>query len=69
MSGSNFFFSFFLFFQVEIESIKESGFYKMLVEKYPEMAENISDPTSVDSEFEEIIDLTGLNFDDFVNLV
>ena len=38
----------------------------MLVEKYPEMAENISDPTSVDPEFEEIIDLTGLNFDDFV---
>ena len=66
MSGSNFLFSFFLFFQVEIESIKESGFYKMLVEKYPEMAENISDPTSVDPEFEEIIDLTGLNFDDFV---
>jgi len=59
-------FSFLLFFQVQIESIKESGFYKMLLEKYPEMAEEFSDRTSMDPELQEIIDLTGLNFDDLV---
>ena len=62
--SAEFLFSFLLFFQVQIESIKESGFYKMLLEKYPEVAEKISDPVSVDPELQEIIDLTGLNFDD-----
>ena len=57
-------FSFLLFFQVQIESIKESGFYKMFLEKYPEVAEKISDPVSVDPELQEILDLTDLNFDD-----
>jgi thiol-disulfide isomerase/thioredoxin len=57
-------FSFLLFFQVQIESIKESGFYKMLSEKYPEIAKNISDPTQMDKEVQEIIEVTGLNFDD-----
>ena len=65
MKSADFFFSFLLFFQVQIESIKESGFYKMFVEKYPEMAENISDPKHLEPEFQEIINLTGLNFDDF----
>ena len=46
MKSADFSFLFFYFFQVQIESIKESGFYKMFVEKYPEMAENISDQTS-----------------------
>jgi len=64
MNGADFLFSFFLFFQVQIESIKESGFYKMLLEKYPEIAENISDPKQIDPELQEIIDLTGVNFDD-----
>jgi thiol-disulfide isomerase/thioredoxin len=62
--SAEFLFSFLIFFQVQIESIKESGFYKMLLEKYPEVAEKISDPVSVDPELQEIIDLTGLNFDD-----
>lgn len=62
--SAEFLFSFLLFFQVQIESIKESGFYKMLIEKYPEVAEKISDPVSVDPELQEIRDLTGLNFDD-----
>ena len=42
--SADFLFSFLLFFQVQIESIKESGFYKMLSEKYPEVAKDISDP-------------------------
>ena len=62
--SAEFLFSFLLFFHVQIDSIKESGFYKMLLEKYPEVAEKISDPVSVDSELQEIIDLTGLSFDD-----
>ena len=57
-------FSFLLFFQVQIESIKESGFYKMLVEKYPEIAESVSDPNQMDPEIQELIELTGINFDD-----
>lgn len=57
-------FSFLLFFQVQIESIKESGFYKMLSEKYPEIAKDISDPKQMDKEVQEIIKVTGLNFDD-----
>ena len=57
-------FSFLLFFQVQIESIKESGFYKMLSEKYPEIAKDISDPKQLDKEVQEIIKVTGLNFDD-----
>ena len=65
MKSADFLFSFLLFFEVQIESIKESGFYKMFVEKYPEMAENISDPKHLEPEFQEIINLTGLNFDDF----
>ena len=57
-------FSFLLFFQVQIESIKESGFYQMLSEKYPEVAKDISDPKQMDKEVQEIIEVTGLNFDD-----
>ncbi len=53
-------FSFLLFFQVQIESIKESGFYKMLLEKYPELSENIEN----ERELKEIFDFSGLNFDD-----
>ena len=36
----------------------------MLSEKYPEIAKNISDPTQMDKEVQEIIEVTGLNFDD-----
>ncbi len=62
--SAEFLFSFLLFFQVQIESIKESGFYKMLLEKYPELSENVPDPTEMEPEVKEIFDLTGLNFDD-----
>ena len=62
--SADFLFSFLLFFQVQIESIKESGFYKMLSEKYPEVAKDISDPKQMDKEVQEIIEVTGINFDD-----
>ena len=62
--SAEFLFSFLLFFQVQIESIKESGFYKMLLEKYPELSANVPDPTEMEPEVKEIFDLTGVNFDD-----
>ena len=62
--SAEFLFSFLLFFQVQIDSIKESGFYKMLLEKYPELSANVPDPTEMEPEMKEIFDLTGLNFDD-----
>ena len=62
--SAEFLFSFLLFFQVQIDSIKESGFYKMLLEKYPELSANVPDPTEMEPELKEIFDLTGLNFDD-----
>jgi thiol-disulfide isomerase/thioredoxin len=64
--SADFLFSFLLFFQVQIESIKESGFYKMLSEKYPEVANDISDPKQMDKDLQEIIEVTGINFDDLV---
>jgi len=57
-------FSFLLFFQVQIESIKESGFYKMLLEKYPEVSENIPNPAEMEPEVKELLQITGVNFDD-----
>ena len=36
----------------------------MLSEKYPEVAKDISDPKQMDKEVQEIIEVTGLNFDD-----
>ena len=62
--SADFLFSFLLFFQVQIESIKDSGFYKMLSEKYPEVSQNLSDPNNMDPELKELVDATGLNFED-----
>ena len=62
--SADFLFSFLLFFQVQIESIKESGFYKMLSEKYPEVSQNLTDPKNMDPEVKELADATGFNFED-----
>lgn len=62
--SADFLFSFLLFFQVQIESIKESGFYKMLTEKYPDVSQNLTDYKNMDSELKELADATGLNFED-----
>ena len=64
MSSSDFLFSFLLFFQVQIESIKESGFYKILSEKYPQVSQGLSQAPKMDPEIQEIINLTGVKFDD-----
>ena len=59
---SDFLFSFLLFFQVQMDSIHESGFYKLLEEKYPEVA-NASKQAQSDPQLQKFIKLTGLEFD------
>ena len=58
MKSADFFFSF-LYFSKSKSNPLRKWFYKMFVEKYPEMAENISDPKHLEPEFQEIINLTG----------
>ena len=60
--SADFLFSFLLFFQVQIDSIKESGFFRMLAEKYPEISNNISNPKLLDRELQEMNEVTGLSF-------
>ena len=64
MSSSDFLFSFLLFFQVQIESIKESGFYKILSEKYPQVSQGLSQAPKMEPEIEGLLEATGLDFDD-----
>jgi peroxiredoxin len=61
--SSEFLFSFLMFFQVQMDSIRQSGFYQLLEEKYPQISEGINDIES-DKEVQEILKLTGLEFDD-----
>jgi thiol-disulfide isomerase/thioredoxin len=62
--SSEFLFSFLMFFQVQIDSIRQSGFYQLLEEKYPQVTEQIDEIQS-DKEVQEILKLTGLKIDDF----
>ncbi|MDG0964907.1 MAG: TlpA disulfide reductase family protein [Opitutales bacterium] len=62
--SSEFLFSFLMFFQVQIDSIRQSGFYQLLEEKYPQITEQINEIQS-DKEVQEILKLTGLKVDDF----
>ena len=62
--SSEFLFSFLMFFQVQIDSIRQSGFYQLLEEKYPQVTEQINEIQS-DKEVQEILKLTGLKIDDF----
>ena len=41
----------------------------MLLEKYPELSENVPDPTEMEPRGEEIFDLTGLILMIWLNLV
>ena len=68
MSSSDFLFSFLLLFQVQIESIKESGFYKILSEKYPQVSQGLSQAPKMESEIEELLEVTGLDFDDLAQI-
>ena len=61
--SADFLFSFLLFFQVQMDSIRQSGFYQLMEEKYPQINEGINELESED-EMQEFIKLTGLNFKD-----
>ena len=71
MTAQSFLFSFLLFLDIQIESIEQSGFYKMLVEKYPQISEGWQEAENMNPEVQELTKLTGLNFDDLIgfNLV
>jgi thiol-disulfide isomerase/thioredoxin len=62
--SSEFLFSFLMFFQVQIDSIRQSGFYQLLEEKYPQVTEQIDEIQS-DKEVQEVLKLTGLKIDNF----
>ena len=62
--SADFLFSFLLFFQVQMDSIRQSGFYQLLEEKYPQMSQGINALES-DEEMQEFLNLTGLKFNDF----
>ena len=60
--SSEFLFSFLMFFQVQIDSIRQSGFYQLLEEKYPQISEGMKSIESED-EVQDFLKLTGLKFD------
>ena len=62
--SADFLFSFLLFFQVQMDSIRQSGFYQLLEEKYPQMSQGINSLES-EEEMQEFLKLTGLKFNDF----
>ena len=64
---ADFLFSFLLFFQVQMDSIRDSGFYKLLEESYPELA-NAAEQAQSDPELQKFIELTGMDFDDLTSL-
>ena len=65
--SADFLFSFLLFFQVQIDSIRQSGFYQLIEEKYPLVGEGIKEFQS-DSEVQEFLELTGLDSKDLISL-
>jgi peroxiredoxin len=55
------FFSFLMFFQVQMDSIRQSGFYQILDEKFPQIAQGLNELESED-EVQKLMNLTGLEF-------
>jgi thiol-disulfide isomerase/thioredoxin len=66
MTAQSFLFSFLLFLDIQIESIEQSGFYKMLAEKYPQISEGWQAAENMNPEVQELTKLTGLNFEDLI---
>ena len=59
--SSELFFSFLMFFQVQMDSIRKSGFYQIVEEKFPQVAQGLNELESED-EVKKLMTLTGLEF-------
>ncbi|MBT5717606.1 MAG: TlpA family protein disulfide reductase [Opitutae bacterium] len=57
------FFSFLMFFQVQMDSIRNSGFYQVLDEKFPQITQGLNELESED-EIQKLMNLTGAEFND-----
>lgn len=66
MVASNFLLSFILFFQVQVESIRQSGFYQLVEKKYPTLAANLNQLETEDEEMVRFQKLTGLKAEDIL---
>ena len=64
MVASDFLLSFILFFQVQVESIRQSGFYQLVEKKYPTLAANLNQFETEDEEMVRFQKLTGLKAED-----
>ena len=60
--SSELFFSFLMFFQVQMDSIRKSGFYQIVDEKFPQVTQGLNELESED-EVKKFMTLTGLEFD------
>ena len=58
---SELFFSFLMFFQVQMDSIRKSGFYQIVDEKFPQVTQGLNELESED-EVKKFMNLTGLEF-------
>lgn len=65
--SAEFLFSFLMFFQVQMDSIRQSGFYQLMEQKYPQIADGINSIESED-EVQDFLKLTGLKFDNMESL-
>ena len=59
--SSELFFSFVMFFQVQMDSIRKSGFYQIVDEKFPQVTQGLNELESED-EVKKLMTLTGLEF-------
>ena len=59
--SSELFFSFLMFFQVQMDSIRKSGFYQIVDEKFPQVTQGLNELESED-EVKKLMTLTGLEF-------
>ena len=59
--SSELFFSFLMFFQVQMDSIRKSGFYQIMDDKFPQVTQGLKEFESED-EVKKFMTLTGLEF-------
>ena len=64
--SSIFLLSFILFFQVQVESIRQSGFYRLVEKKYPTLAADLNQFETEDEEMVRFQKLTGIKAEDIV---